>query len=123
MLKKMIRKLVTQFCTMVKRGIWWVVDGEKLKRISQRKTNRSTYQKFQVWFEYTKNCLDWTNFFFVIFTDIYDCIKYDLQHNQHTLQYDQAEELYIYAKYLAYIVIPQEYGLTIQEKLTMQDSE
>lgn len=39
--------------------------------------------------------------------DIYDCIKYDLQHNQHTLQFDQAEELYIYAKYLADIVIPQ----------------
>lgn len=39
--------------------------------------------------------------------DIYDCIKYDLQHNQHTLQFEQAEELYIYAKYLADIVIPQ----------------
>lgn len=39
--------------------------------------------------------------------DIYDCIKYDLQHNQHTLQFDQAEELYMYAKYLADIVIPQ----------------
>jgi inositol hexakisphosphate/diphosphoinositol-pentakisphosphate kinase len=51
--------------------------------------------------------------------DIYDCIKYDLQHNQHTLQFEQAEELYIYAKYLADIVIPQEYGLTAQEKLTI----
>ncbi|XP_044737753.1 inositol hexakisphosphate and diphosphoinositol-pentakisphosphate kinase isoform X2 [Chrysoperla carnea] len=51
--------------------------------------------------------------------DIYDCIKYDLQHNQHTLQFEQAEELYMYAKYLADIVIPQEYGLTQQEKLTI----
>ncbi|KAG7209699.1 hypothetical protein KM043_011338 [Ampulex compressa] len=51
--------------------------------------------------------------------DIYDCIKYDLQHNNHTLQFDLAEELYIYAKYLADIVIPQEYGLTVQEKLTI----
>ncbi|XP_019865972.2 inositol hexakisphosphate and diphosphoinositol-pentakisphosphate kinase isoform X2 [Aethina tumida] len=51
--------------------------------------------------------------------DIYDCIKYDLQHNQHTLQFEQAEELYMYAKYLADIVIPQEYGLTAQEKLTI----
>ncbi|XP_067003920.1 inositol hexakisphosphate and diphosphoinositol-pentakisphosphate kinase 2 isoform X3 [Anabrus simplex] len=51
--------------------------------------------------------------------DIYDCIKYDLQHNQHTLQFEQAEELYMYAKYLADIVIPQEYGMTVQEKLTI----
>lgn len=51
--------------------------------------------------------------------DIYDCIKYDLQHNQHTIQFEQAEELYINAKYLADIVIPQEYGLTAQEKLAI----
>lgn len=33
--------------------------------------------------------------------DVYDCIKYDLQHNQHTLQFQHAEELYMYAKALA----------------------
>jgi inositol hexakisphosphate/diphosphoinositol-pentakisphosphate kinase len=49
--------------------------------------------------------------------DIYDCIKYDLQHNQHTLQFQHAHELHTYAKALADIVIPQEYGLSDQEKL------
>ena len=39
--------------------------------------------------------------------DIYDCIKYDLLHNNNTLQLDQAEELYTYAKNLADVVIPQ----------------
>lgn len=39
--------------------------------------------------------------------DIYDCIKYDLQHNHHTLQFEYAEELYKCAKYLADVVIPQ----------------
>ncbi|XP_054713943.1 inositol hexakisphosphate and diphosphoinositol-pentakisphosphate kinase-like isoform X3 [Uloborus diversus] len=51
--------------------------------------------------------------------DIYDCIKYDLQHNHHNLQFQHAEELYIYAKALADIVIPQEYGINQQEKLTI----
>lgn len=52
---------------------------------------------------YTKN----KNYDISKIPDIYDCIKYDLQHNQHTLQFEQAEELYVNAKYLADIVIPQ----------------
>ena len=39
--------------------------------------------------------------------DIYDCIKYDLQHNQKTMQFDQARDLYTCSKALADIVIPQ----------------
>lgn len=39
--------------------------------------------------------------------DIYDCIKYDLQHNQKTIQYEEAKELFECSKALADIVIPQ----------------
>lgn len=51
--------------------------------------------------------------------DIYDCIKYDLQHNQHILQFAESQEFYTYAKALADIVIPQEYGSNEHEKLTI----
>ncbi|KAF7496306.1 Inositol hexakisphosphate and diphosphoinositol-pentakisphosphate kinase [Sarcoptes scabiei] len=51
--------------------------------------------------------------------DIYDCIKYDLQHNQHILQSSEAHEFYRYAKAMADIVIPQEYGTNTFEKLTI----
>lgn len=51
--------------------------------------------------------------------DIYDCIKYDLQHNQHILQFAESQEFYTYAKSLADIVIPQEYGSDEHEKLTI----
>ncbi|KAL7046209.1 hypothetical protein ACKWTF_002513 [Chironomus riparius] len=51
--------------------------------------------------------------------EIYDAIKYDYCHNQHTLQFPEAEELYVYSKNLADIVIPQEYGLSAEEKLTI----
>ncbi|XP_035824670.1 inositol hexakisphosphate and diphosphoinositol-pentakisphosphate kinase 2 [Aplysia californica] len=49
--------------------------------------------------------------------DIYDCIKYDLQHNQKTLQFKRAQELFMCSKALADIVIPQEYGITKEERL------
>uniref|UniRef100_F6R3I9 Inositol hexakisphosphate and diphosphoinositol-pentakisphosphate kinase n=1 Tax=Ciona intestinalis TaxID=7719 RepID=F6R3I9_CIOIN len=47
--------------------------------------------------------------------DIYDCIKYDLQHNG-ALMVEYAE-LYKISKALADVVIPQEYGMTKSEKL------
>ncbi|XP_041367953.1 inositol hexakisphosphate and diphosphoinositol-pentakisphosphate kinase 2-like isoform X3 [Gigantopelta aegis] len=54
--------------------------------------------------------------------DVYDCIKYDLQHNQRTLQFERAEELFMCSKALADIVIPQEYGITVDEKLYISQS-
>ncbi|KAK3094438.1 hypothetical protein FSP39_001778, partial [Pinctada imbricata] len=54
--------------------------------------------------------------------DIYDCIKYDLQHNQKILQYSSAQDLFNCSKALADIVIPQEYGITVEEKLHISQS-
>ncbi|XP_014679838.1 PREDICTED: inositol hexakisphosphate and diphosphoinositol-pentakisphosphate kinase 2-like [Priapulus caudatus] len=51
--------------------------------------------------------------------DIYDCIKYDMQHNQMHLHFDDTEELYLCSKSLADIIIPQEYGITVEDKLTI----
>ena len=55
--------------------------------------------------------------------DIYDCAKYDVQHNRAVLEntdaWKVAVELYLNAKNLADVVIPQEYGMTINERLTI----
>ncbi|XP_073533900.1 inositol hexakisphosphate and diphosphoinositol-pentakisphosphate kinase 2 isoform X11 [Phyllobates terribilis] len=48
--------------------------------------------------------------------DIYDCIKYDVQHNC-SLKLENTMELYRVSKALADIVIPQEYGISKAEKL------
>ncbi|XP_061450725.1 inositol hexakisphosphate and diphosphoinositol-pentakisphosphate kinase 1 isoform X2 [Rhineura floridana] len=48
--------------------------------------------------------------------DIYDCIKYDVQHNT-ALKLEGTSELFRLSKSLADIVIPQEYGINKQEKL------
>ncbi|CAF3721714.1 unnamed protein product [Adineta steineri] len=51
--------------------------------------------------------------------DIYDSIKYDLLHNKNNLQFPHAEDLYVCSKALADLVVPQEYGMTIEEKLSI----
>ncbi|KAI3371062.1 hypothetical protein L3Q82_023697, partial [Scortum barcoo] len=48
--------------------------------------------------------------------DIYDCIKYDSQHNA-SLELEDTLELFRLSRALADIVIPQEYGITKAEKL------
>uniref|UniRef100_A0A8C5WZE4 Inositol hexakisphosphate and diphosphoinositol-pentakisphosphate kinase n=1 Tax=Laticauda laticaudata TaxID=8630 RepID=A0A8C5WZE4_LATLA len=48
--------------------------------------------------------------------DIYDCVKYDIQHNS-ALQLEGPQELLQLSKALADVVIPQEYGISQQEKL------
>ncbi|PFX21183.1 Inositol hexakisphosphate and diphosphoinositol-pentakisphosphate kinase 2 [Stylophora pistillata] len=50
--------------------------------------------------------------------DIYECIKYDVQHNSN-LCLNNALDLYKCAKAFADIVIPQEYGITMEEKLAI----
>ncbi|XP_007906668.1 inositol hexakisphosphate and diphosphoinositol-pentakisphosphate kinase 2 isoform X8 [Callorhinchus milii] len=48
--------------------------------------------------------------------DIYDCIKYDVQHNS-ALKLEDTMELFKLSKALADIIIPQEYGIGKEEKL------
>nr|XP_005163091.1 inositol hexakisphosphate and diphosphoinositol-pentakisphosphate kinase 1 isoform X4 [Danio rerio] len=48
--------------------------------------------------------------------DIYDCVKYDTQHNS-SLALEDTLELFHLSKALADIIIPQEYGITKAEKL------
>ncbi|XP_069481264.1 inositol hexakisphosphate and diphosphoinositol-pentakisphosphate kinase 1 isoform X3 [Ambystoma mexicanum] len=48
--------------------------------------------------------------------DIYDCVKYDVQHNS-ALKLEGTEELFKLSKALADIIIPQEYGINKEEKL------
>ncbi|XDV52942.1 hypothetical protein PO909_021576 [Leuciscus waleckii] len=48
--------------------------------------------------------------------DIYDCVKYDTQHNS-SLSLEDTLELFRLSRALADIIIPQEYGITRAEKL------
>uniref|UniRef100_A0A3B3RFT5 Inositol hexakisphosphate and diphosphoinositol-pentakisphosphate kinase n=1 Tax=Paramormyrops kingsleyae TaxID=1676925 RepID=A0A3B3RFT5_9TELE len=48
--------------------------------------------------------------------DIYDCVKYDVQHNS-SLGLEDMQELFCLSRALADIIIPQEYGIHKDEKL------
>jgi len=48
--------------------------------------------------------------------DIYDCIKYDRDHNNVNLKLKNVDELYEIAQALADCIIPLEYGITSDEK-------
>ncbi|KAG8543874.1 hypothetical protein GDO81_023494, partial [Engystomops pustulosus] len=48
--------------------------------------------------------------------DIYDCVKYDVQHNS-SLNLEGTDELFKLSKFLADVIIPQEYGINKEEKL------
>ncbi|KAJ8343947.1 hypothetical protein SKAU_G00312760 [Synaphobranchus kaupii] len=48
--------------------------------------------------------------------DIYDCVKYDVQHNG-SLELEHTLELFRLSRSLADIIIPQEYGINRAEKL------
>uniref|UniRef100_A0AAY5EWA5 Inositol hexakisphosphate and diphosphoinositol-pentakisphosphate kinase n=1 Tax=Electrophorus electricus TaxID=8005 RepID=A0AAY5EWA5_ELEEL len=48
--------------------------------------------------------------------DIYDCVKYDVQHNS-SLGLEDTLELFTLSRALADLVIPQEYGISKMEKL------
>lgn len=51
--------------------------------------------------------------------DIYDCIKYDYLHNQEQLKLETAADLYNAIRPLANFINPQEYGVTVPEKLDL----
>ncbi|XP_062404207.1 inositol hexakisphosphate and diphosphoinositol-pentakisphosphate kinase 1 isoform X2 [Sardina pilchardus] len=53
--------------------------------------------------------------------DIYDCIKYDTQHNA-SLALEDTLELFQLSKALADIIIPQEYGISKPEKLDIANA-
>ena len=46
--------------------------------------------------------------------DIYDCIKYDYQHNQQFLGYHKSQAFFQCAKFMADLVVPMEYGISVQ---------
>jgi inositol-hexakisphosphate/diphosphoinositol-pentakisphosphate 1-kinase len=51
--------------------------------------------------------------------DIYDCIKFDMHHNQWIIRFPCAKKVFALARNLANIVVPLEYGITAKEKLAI----
>ncbi|XP_055334870.1 inositol hexakisphosphate and diphosphoinositol-pentakisphosphate kinase 2-like isoform X2 [Paramacrobiotus metropolitanus] len=51
--------------------------------------------------------------------DIYDCIRFDMHHNQWISRLGFASKLFALARHLSDIVVPLEYGITANEKLAI----
>ncbi|XP_057307651.1 inositol hexakisphosphate and diphosphoinositol-pentakisphosphate kinase 2-like isoform X2 [Hydractinia symbiolongicarpus] len=68
------------------------------------------------WEKLKKDFKNENEFDISLIPDIYDCVKYDYQHNR-SLELQWIPELYHLTKALADIVIPQEYGISSEEKL------
>ena len=107
-------------------------DGQKMEQIGQRLSS----EKPQIWYQQGTITLDllpskvdylihirfylfspihdnlihgeseWIVFILQV-PDIYDCIKYDLQHNMKILRFPEGETLHALSKSMADIVIPQ----------------
>ena len=51
--------------------------------------------------------------------DIYDCIRFDMHHNQWISRLPFAQHMYLVARSLAEIVVPLEYGISAAEKMSI----
>eukprot|EP00493_Phyllostaurus_siculus_P025860 UN26205 len=67
--------------------------------------------KHELW-NFDKEEFDYTKI-----PDVFDCVRYDLRHNHHILKETNILQLWDLAEVMANFVIPQEYGITKQQKL------
>ncbi|XP_047128442.2 inositol hexakisphosphate and diphosphoinositol-pentakisphosphate kinase 2 isoform X1 [Hydra vulgaris] len=68
------------------------------------------------WEKLQKDFKNGNEFDMSLIPDIYDCVKYDYLHNT-SINLQKLPELYADTKSLADIVIPQEYGITSEDKI------
>ncbi|XP_063899851.1 uncharacterized protein LOC135119370 isoform X2 [Zophobas morio] len=86
-----------------------IFHGETITQLLRRweKLERDFYNKRKKKFDISK------------IPDIHDCAKYDLLHNHAKLHLDKLPELYRLCGFVADYIVPQEYGITREEKLAI----